>query len=73
MGGVKGYIMSLIPTIPISIFIWMIKGKLLGKRLKKNRKRKDRELMAVLVQRRDSFSTEEEIIDFSTNSEDSAS
>ena len=69
MGGVKGYIMSLIPTIPISIIIWMIKGKLLGKK----NKRKERELTAVLVQRRDSFSTEEEIIDFSTNSEDSAS
>ena len=69
MGSVKGYILSLIPTIPISIFIWMIQEKIRRKRGKK-KQLKRRELMTVLVQRKESISTEEEMMDLSTNSED---
>ena len=71
MGSAKGYIASLIPTIPISIFIWMIQERIRRKRSKK-KQLKGRELMTVLVRRKESFSTEEETIDLSTNSEDDA-
>ena len=33
MDGVKGYIISLLPTIPISIFAWVIKKKFLETRI----------------------------------------
>ena len=33
MNGAKGYIISLLPTVPISIFIWVIKKKFLEKRI----------------------------------------
>ena len=68
MGSVTGYILSLIPTIPISIFIWIIQEKIRRKRGKK-KQLKRRELMTVLVQRKESVSTEEEMMDLSTNSE----
>ena len=70
MGSVKGYVMSLIPTIPISIIIWMIQERIRRKRGKK-KQGKGRELMTVLVRRKESFSTEEEMMHLSTNSEDS--
>ena len=38
MTGVKGYILSLIPTIPIPIFIWIIKQKLFREKLNKTKK-----------------------------------
>jgi hypothetical protein len=44
MGSVKGYVLSLIPTIPISIFIWMIQERI---RRKKNQLKK-RELYNIL-------------------------
>lgn len=33
MNGVKGYIISLLPTVPISIFVWVIKKKFLEERI----------------------------------------
>ena len=33
MNGIKGYIISLLPTVPISIFIWVIKKKFLEERI----------------------------------------
>lgn len=69
MGSVKGYILSMIPTIPISIFIWMIQESIRKKRGKK-KQLKRRELMTVLVQRKESISTEEETMDLSIKSED---
>ena len=33
MDGVKGYIISLVPTVPISIFVWVIKKKFLEERI----------------------------------------
>ena len=33
MDGVKGYIISLLPTVPISIFAWVIKKKFLEERI----------------------------------------
>ena len=48
MGSVKGYVLSLIPTIPISIFIWMIQETIRSKRGKRNH----RLLTTVLLQRR---------------------
>ena len=66
MSGVKGYIVSLIPTIFITIFVWIIKKKFFGqthnkkKRIKRNLKG---ELKDVLMKRRESLSTEEETID----------
>ena len=33
MNGIKGYIISLLPTVPISILIWVIKKKFLEERI----------------------------------------
>ena len=71
MGSVKGYVLSLVPTIPISILIWMIQERIRRKRGKKEQPKR-RELMMVLAQRKESFSTEEETMNLSTNSEDDA-
>ena len=66
MSGVKGYIVSLIPTIFITIFVWIIKKKFFGqthnkkKKIKRNSKG---DLKDVLIKRRESLSTEEETID----------
>ena len=57
MGSVKGYVLSLAPTIPISIFIWMIQERIRSKR----GKRSHRQLTTVLFQRKESFSMDEEI------------
>ena len=57
MGSVKGYVLSLAPTIPISIFIWMIQERIRSKR----GKRSHRQLTTVLLQRKESFSMDEEI------------
>ena len=56
--GVKGYIISLIPTILISISVWIIKMKYLGEVKKKGRKLK--------IKRDNSLLTDEEMINLST-------
>ena len=38
MDGVKGYIISLIPTVPISIFVWIIKKKFIEERISNKKK-----------------------------------
>ena len=53
MTGVKGYVISFIPTVPISIFIWLIKKKYLRKRLQKTRPQ--------LIRKRDDLFIEEEM------------
>ena len=66
MSGVKGYIVSLIPTIFITIFVWIIKKKFFGQTHNKKNKIKRNlkgELKDVLMKRRESLSTEEETID----------
>ena len=66
MGTIKGYILSLIPTIPISIFLWIIKRKIFGKDAKQKRNPK-----TVVQRRRASLSTEEEMI-YMTDTTESA-
>ena len=66
MSGVKGYIVSLIPTIFITIFVWIIKKKFFRQTHNKKKKIKRNlkgELKDVLMKRRESLSTEEETID----------
>ena len=60
MSGVKVYIMSLIPTIPITIFVWIIKKKFFG--LGVNKKHRERESSEALIKRSRSLPTEEEMI-----------
>ena len=60
MDGFRGYVMTLVPTIPISIFIWIIKKKYLAEKVMKMEKRRLK--MAVQLKRCDSLSTEEEMI-----------
>ena len=50
MDGVKGYILSLAPTIPISIFVWFIKRKYFGQHFQKTQ-----------VEKKDALSKEETI------------
>ena len=71
MNSIKGYILSLIPTVPISIFVWMLKRKLTNKNAK--HKVREKKLKTTLHQRRASLSTEEEIIFMSDTSADDAS
>ena len=59
MSGIKGYITSLIPTILISIFIWMLKKGFLGKQLNLT-KEKQKKTKRHLVKSRESLSTEPE-------------
>ena len=66
LSGVKGYIVSLIPTIFITIFVWIIKKKFFGQTHNKKKKIKRNlkgELKDVLMKRKESLSTEEETID----------
>ena len=58
MDGVKGYIISLIPTILISISVWIIKMKYLEEVKKKGRKLK--------IKRDNSLLSDEEVINLST-------
>ena len=60
MDGVKGYTMSLIPTILISIAIWIIKMKYLGEKIRKMKKQKK-----LKIKRGDSLPTGEELINLS--------
>ena len=56
MSGVKGYIISFIPTIPISIFIWFVKKKYyLRERLQKTSRPRE------LIRERNDLATEEEM------------
>ena len=71
MDGVKGYIMSLIPTILISIFIWIIKSKYVGQRLNKKRKQIASEQKELPVKRRESLSTIDEMINLLSTSDSS--
>ena len=72
MNSIKGYILSLIPTVPISIIVWMLKRRLTNKDTK-NIKIRDRKMKTMLQQRRASLSTEEEMIFMSDTSADDAS
>ena len=71
MNSIKGYILSLIPTVPISIFVWMIKRKFTDKNAKV--KVRERKLKTVITQKRASLSTEEEMMYMSDTSPDDAS
>ena len=59
MSGVKGYITSLVPTIIISIFIWMLKKGSLRKQLN-SMKGKQEKTKRCRVKSRESLSTESE-------------
>ena len=61
MDGIKGYTMSLIPTILISISIWIIKMKYLGEKIKKMKKQRK-----LKIKRGDSLPSDEELINLST-------
>jgi hypothetical protein len=74
MNSIKGYILSLIPTVPISIFVWTLKRKFTHKNAKHNNiKARERKMKNTLQQRRESLSTEEEMIFLSDTSADDAS
>lgn len=63
MDGIKGYVLSLIPTIFISIFIWVIKKKLSGEKFKKTKNTKIWYLKDMPFKRQESPpSTEEELL-----------
>ena len=73
MNSIKGYILSLIPTVPISIFVWKLKRKLINKNTAKHVKvRRERKMNTTLQRRRASLSTEEEVIFMSDTSADEA-
>ena len=59
MSGVKGYITSLVPTIIISVFIWMLKKGSLRKQLN-SMKEKQEKTKRCRVKSRESLSTESE-------------
>ena len=61
MDGVKGYTMSLIPTILISISVWIIIMKILGEKVKKTTKWRK-----LQIKRGDSPPTDEELINLNT-------
>ena len=67
MSGVKGYAISLFPSLPITTIIWVV-----IKRYRKNRalesKRGEENLRPLLAQRHESVSTQEEVINFSEDS-----
>ena len=69
MNSIKGYILSLIPTVLISIFVWTIKRKFMNKTVKV----RERKMKTVLRQRKASLSTEEETIFMSDTSADDTS
>ena len=74
MSGTKGFIISLIPTIPIPIFIWIIKKRFFKQNLKMKKKRNKvgkRHLEETLLNRSSSLSTEEEMIHILSTSEES--
>ena len=73
MNSIKGYILSLIPTVPISIFVWMLKRKFTSKNAKHNTRTRERKMKGTLQQRRASLSTEEEMVFMSDTSADDAS
>ena len=74
MSGTKGFIISLIPTIPIPIFIWIIKNRFFKQNLKMKRKKNKvgkRHLEQTLLNRSSSLSSEEEMIIILSTSEES--
>ena len=71
MNGVKGYIVSLIPTLFITIFVWIIKKKFFGQTHNKKKRDLKEELKNVLMKRRESLSTEEEMIDLVSSGDES--
>lgn len=75
MNSIKGYILSLIPTVPISIFVWTLKRKFTNKNVnaKHNTRTRERKMKGMLRQRRASLSTEEEMVFMSDTSADDAS
>ena len=72
MESLMGYVLSIIPAIPISILVWIIKGKVLREKFNINKVKERRLLTEVVVKRRAS-STEEEIIRLSDDSAEDAS
>ena len=58
MDGDKGYISSLIPTVPISIFLWIIKRKYFRKKMKNQRELQP----AIQLPNEESSSSDEEIV-----------
>ena len=58
LDGVKGYILTLIPTVPISVFIWIIKKKYLAGKVKKTKS--GRKLDSLLLSRREHAVTMED-------------
>ncbi len=73
MNSIKGYILSLIPTVPISIFVWTLKRKLMHKKAKHNTiKARERKMKNTLQQRRASVSTEEMIFMSDTSADDTS-
>ena len=73
MNSIKGYILSLLPTVPISIFVWTLKRKFTNKNAKHNTRTRERKMKGMLRQRRASLSTEEEMVFMSDTSADDAS
>ena len=74
MSGTKGFIISLIPTIPIPIIIWIVKKRFFKQNLKMKRKRNKvgkRHLEETLLNRSISLSTEEEMIHILSTAEES--
>ena len=69
MGSIKGYVLSLVPTIPISMIMWVIKQRFTRKAA--NDKVRERKLKSKRRQRQMSLSTEEEMI-YITDTADSA-
>ena len=61
MNGIKGYIMSLLPSILITIFAWIFKKRYFGRITKCTPKKNGTKLS----QRRENLSTDEEIINLS--------
>ena len=67
MSGMKGYAISLLPSLPITTIIWVATKQYRKKRAKAN-KRRTNQLSPMLAQRSRSISTEEEIMNFSEDS-----
>ena len=67
MDGLKGYIVSLVPAIPVPILMWMFKTKFLKKNfMARNEKVQEREHSEeIREKRKDSFTSDEELISWS--------
>ena len=68
MSGVKGYAISLLPSLPFTTIIWVAIKRYRKKSALESKRGREENVRPLLAQRHESFSTQEEMIDFSEDS-----